>query len=332
MKELSESKQVIRTYYRTLESAELTDTADVIGDFVSDQYKWRGSHPFNELVGAASVSEVFWRPLRSALTRMNRRMDIFLAGRNEIDGFQSIWVCSMGHLNGLFDEAWLGIPPTRKLAFLRYAEFHRIEGGKIAETAFFCDIPHLMAQAGIHPFPLQSAAQLVQPGPATHDGLLFEPRDSGEGKETLALINRMITDLGRWDSGLSLHEELARTWCPDMYWWGPTGIGATYTIERYGAQHAGPFRASFTDRSGTRHIARLAEGHYGCFFGWPNFTARLNGEFMGLSGAGELGEFRVVDVYRRDGDRLAENWVFIDLLHYWQQQGIDILSRAALGT
>jgi hypothetical protein len=31
---------------------------------------------------------------------------------------------------------------------LRYAEFHRIEGGRIRETAQFVDIPHLMAQAG----------------------------------------------------------------------------------------------------------------------------------------------------------------------------------------
>ena len=35
----------------------------------------------------------------------------------------------------------------------------------------------------------------------------------------------------------------------------------------------------------------------------------------------------VVDIFRRDGDKLAENWVFIDLLHFWKQQGLDILQR-----
>ena len=35
----------------------------------------------------------------------------------------------------------------------------------------------------------------------------------------------------------------------------------------------------------------------------------------------------VVDIYRRDGDKLAENWVFIDLLHFWKQQGLDVLER-----
>jgi thymidine kinase len=39
------------------------------------------------------------------------------------------------------------------------------------------------------------------------------------------------------------------------------------------------------------------------------------------------GEFRVIDIYRRSGDKLAENWVFIDLLHFWKSQGVDILER-----
>ncbi len=38
---------------------------------------------------------------------------------------------------------------------------------------------------------------------------------------------------------------------------------------------------------------------------------------------------RVVDIYHRDGDKLAENWVFIDMLHFMNQQGLDVLERAA---
>jgi hypothetical protein len=36
---------------------------------------------------------------------------------------------------------------------------------------------------------------------------------------------------------------------------------------------------------------------------------------------------RVVDIYRRAGDRLAENWVFIDLPYWLKQQGLDIIGR-----
>ncbi len=36
---------------------------------------------------------------------------------------------------------------------------------------------------------------------------------------------------------------------------------------------------------------------------------------------------RIVDIYRRAGDKLAENWVFIDLLHYLFEHGLDVLER-----
>ena len=113
----------------------------------------------------------------------------------------------------------------------------------------------------------------------------------------------------------------------DRLWWGPHGIGSTFTIERYAKQHAGPFRAAFSDRSGTGHIARLAEGHYGGFFGWPNFTARHDGGFMGLPKSDGKIEFKVIDIYRRGEGKLAENWIFIDILSILYQQGIDVLGQ-----
>lgn len=327
MSELQEAKALVLAHYEAFDRASLGELPQILDENVTSEYLWRGYHPFGALSGADKVAETFWKPLRTALCRMQRRQDIFFAGRNEIDGYKSVWVVSMGHLMGLFDAPWLGIAPTGKMAFLRYCEFNRIEDGKIAETAMFFDIPHLMLQAGLHPFPPQTAAHLVQPGPMTHDGLLTSEQDPATGEVTLALINAMISDLGQWQLGLPLEEELARTWADDMIWWGPAGIGATYTIERYAKQHSAPFRAGFADRSGTGHLCRTAEGNYGGFFGWPNFTATPTGGFMGMPATGKTGEFRVIDIYRRDGDKLAENWIFIDLLHFWNQQGVDILSR-----
>ena len=322
-------KNLVLGFYEELSRCEDSAVAETLSEYCADGLVWRGFHPFNELQGTRDVADNFWLPIKASLTGLQRRMDVFMAGANEIDGFNSVWVVSMGHLMGLFDTSWLGIPPTGKMAFLRYCEFNKVENGKITETAMFFDIPHLMMQAGLQPFPPQTAAQLVQPGPMTHDGLMFDPQPAEEGERTLATINAMISDLGRWDSGLSLEDELRRTWCEDMIWWGPSGIGATYTIERYAKQHAGPFRASFAERSKTNHICRMAEGHYGGFFGWPNFTARPTGGFMGMPATGKAGEFRVIDIYRRSGDKLAENWIFIDLLHFWKQQGVDILTRMA---
>ena len=48
---------------------------------------------------------------------------------------------------------------------------------------------------------------------------------------------------------------------------------------------------------------------------------------MGLPGSDTTLEFRVIDLYRREGDKLAENWIFIDMLHVLKQQGMDVLAR-----
>ena len=326
MGEIQAAKAAVRALHGALSAAD-ADVGARLRAHVSADYLWRGFHPFGQLTGAEAVAGQFWAPLRASLTAMQRREDIFFAGRNQLDGFQGVWVVSMGHLMGLFDAPFLGIPPTGRIALLRYCEFNRVAGGRIAETAMYFDLPHLMAQAGCNPFPQATGAQLVQPGPMTHDGLLLADAPEAEGCATLALIDRMTRDLGQWQSGLPLEEELRRTWAEDMAWWGPTGIGATFTIPRYARQHAGPFRAAFSERSPTAHVARLAEGTYGGFFGWPNFTARLSGPFMGAEATGKIGEFRVIDIYRRAGDRLAENWVFIDLRHFWKQMGRDVLAE-----
>lgn len=326
MSNFQTEKALVRAYYNELD-ARGADVASVLSRYTSDNYLWRGFHPFNEINERDEVATKFWQPLRNSLSHLQRREDIFFAGQNTLASEDDVWVVSMGHLMGLFDEPWLGIQPNGKMVFLRYCEFNRIDDGRIAETAMYFDIPHLMMQVGLQPFPPQTAAHLIQPGPLTHDGLLYERHDSKEASATLDAIEAMIADLGQWKSGLSIEEELRRTWDEDMIWWGPAGIGATYTIPRYGMQHAGPFRAGFGERSKTKHLARLAEGNYGGFFGWPNFIATPTGGFMGMPATGKAGEFRVIDIYRRNGDKLAENWIFIDLLHFWKMQGVDVLKR-----
>jgi predicted ester cyclase len=320
-------KELVLSFYKALENAALSESSAVFENYCSSDWLWRGVHPFDVQTGPVAVDAIFWSDFSHAFSSLQRRMDVFMAGENSLSDTREIWVTSMGHFMGLFDNPWLGIKPTHKLVMLRYAEFHRVEVGKIIETALFLDIPALMMQVGLRPFPDQTAAQFVQPGPLPHDAIMTASQHASEGTKTLEVINRMISDLGQWKLGLPLEEELSRSWHTDMVWWGPAGIGATYTIERYAKQHSGPFRASFTERSGTGHICRFAEGHYGGFFGWPNFTAKPIGGFLGMPASDKAGEFRVVDIYRRRDDKLIENWVFIDLLHYLKSQGLDVLKR-----
>ncbi len=329
---LQHAKAVVRDHLAALDAAPTGALAETIAATVADDYRWRGVHPFGEIAGAEAVAANFWTPLRDAFSPVQRRPDVFLAGDNTVgDG---VWVCEMGHLLGLFDRPWLAIPPTGRMCFLRYAGFHRVEGDRIAESAMFVDVISVMGQAGQYPLPPATGSQHIQPGPLTHDGLLDDEQDEAAGKETMALVERMIDDLseanrlGNSTGGNRVPGAvLAESWHHDMIWSGPGGIGATYTIDRYQQQHQFPFRFNLAAKTFNGHIARFAEGDYACFFGWPNLTNTPTGGFLGMTGSGTPADMRVVDVYRRDGDKLAENWIFIDLLHWLNMQGLDVLAR-----
>lgn len=327
---LQAAKRTVRTLHEVFDAASNEDLAGVLAAHTSEDYLWRGMHPFHEQHSAQAVAEIFWLPLRMSLTFMQRREDVFMAGRNDVDGGQTVWVASMGHMMGLFDHDWLGIPANNKMVFLRYAEFDRVENNKIVESAFFCDVISVMQQVGHYPLPPQTGAACLYPGPRTHDGILLDAQLPEESELTRVLLNRMIADLS--DLNKSANDDcppelLAKTWHDDMIWYGPTGIGATYTIPRYQEQHQYPFRQHLKDKVFNGHIARFAEGNYAGFFGWPNLTNTPTGGFLGLPGNDVRADMRVVDIYRRDGDKLAENWVFIDLLHYLSMQGLDVLGR-----
>ena len=257
---------------------------------------------------------------------MQRRQDIFIGGFNEFD--HSKWVMSMGHFMGLFDQDWLGIPHTRKIISLRYAEFNCVENGKITKTGLFVDIIGFMQQAGVNPMPPQTGNYFVYPGPRNHNGLLFEDAPEEEGIKTLKLVNKMVDDLDKLNKTMGCPPEiLEKSWSKNMIWYGPGGIGASYTIPRYQEQHQLPFRNRLTDKKFNGHVCRFAEGNFACFFGWPNLTNRPLGGFLGMPGGQVKADMQVVDVYCREGDKLSENWVLIDLLYWLKQQGLDILER-----
>ena len=321
-------KALVRAFHDALDGSTPATIEQELSRFVSPDWHWRGMHPFHEQRGPAAVARVFWTPLRNSLKPLQRRPDIFIAGLNEIDGFQSTWVVEMGHLMGLFERPWLGIRHTLRIVMLRYCEFNKVEDGKIVETAMFCDIPHLMMQAGQNPFPPQTGAMLVQPGPRTHTGLCYDQHDPARGEATLAAINAMMSNPGAKFHNKDEATRLARAWHDDMIWWGPAGIGATYTIERYIRQHSIPFDNALS--AGYRfngHIARVAESDFGGFFGWANLTLRNAGGYLGMTAGPAAADMRVIDMYRAENGKLAENWIFIDILHFLNMQGLDVLKR-----
>ncbi|MEL6955119.1 MAG: ester cyclase [Pseudomonadota bacterium] len=330
MNAIQDAKAAVRSFRREFDAFTGPDMKAAAKAHCAPGFLWRGMYPFGEIEGYGGVVDTFWAPLSKAFSGLHRREDIFFAGANDAASGQGDWVCSMGHLVGLFDHDFLSIPANGRLTNLRYAEFFRVENGKLYEGALFVDLLGLMHDAGCYPLPPMTGQFFCYPGPRTHDGLVSTPQPQRETEHTLALVNEMIADL----RGLNDLEKyrcppdlLRKTWHENMVWYGPCGIGASFTIERYQEQHQYPFRLNLADKSYKGHVARIAEGHYCAFFGWANLRNRNTGGFLGLPAAREAAEMRIVDVYRRDGDKLAENWVFIDLPHYLAQQGLDVFAR-----
>lgn len=332
MSALSEAKRVVLDHYESLDASPDGGLEKAMSINCDRDCTFHFSFPFEGAPDPESAAGVFWRPMRHAFAPLQRRQDIFFAGHNDLDDGASIWVVSMGHLLGLFDRPFLGMRPTRKSAMLRYAEFNRIAGGKIVESTLFLDVMNLMAQVGAEVMPPSTGAAMVTPGPRTHDGLLFDARPAEEGIRTLKLFQRMIARLLSADVRTT-NTDLGLDWTEDMIWWGPGGIGAPYTRDGYLRQHCVPFEEGLEWGEFFGHRCELAEGDYGGFFGWPTFDVVSKGGYIGLAPKSDKrATMRVVDLYRREGDRLAENWNFIDHLHFLDQLGVDLIARQRILT
>ena len=187
MADFQREKQIVLAYFDAMEQAAPEEAGRVLSSYAAENYDWKGSYPFRSLHGAAEVADAFWIPLKEALSRMQRRQDIFIAGHNALCPSE-VWVMSMGNFMGNFTGDFLGIRHTGKLITLRYVEFAHVEHEKIRASGIFVDLIGFMAQAGVNPLPKMEGACFVYPGPREHDGLLYEDADEAESKATLQLI------------------------------------------------------------------------------------------------------------------------------------------------
>ena len=87
-----------------------------------------------------------------------------------------------------------------------------------------------------------------------------------------------------------------------MRWYGPSGIGTSCGMTEYRANHAYPFRHGLPKYGviyAGKHIADIGEGMYAGWVGWPSIRAHLGGEDLGGPPNGKVGEWRLMDFYRR---------------------------------
>ena len=121
VEDFQKEKHIVLSYYEALSSASEYEIEEICSEYVSDNCLWQSYHPFKDQIGGLNIARHFWTPFKMSLSRLQRRQDIFFAGRNLLNNKNSIWVVSMGHLMGLFDKDWLLIKANKKMTFLKYA-------------------------------------------------------------------------------------------------------------------------------------------------------------------------------------------------------------------
>ena len=286
---------------------------------------WHGPHPVNALRGAREVLERFWRPFLRALPDLERRDDILIAGSFK----GGSWVGGTGHYTGTFRGDWLGIRATGATLNVRFGEFSRLRAGKVHEVYLILDILDVLRQTGRWPAGLAQACGAADrvPGPAARDGVALEKPEPAESIRSLELVEAMIGGLMQYDRRTLESMRMERFWHPHMMWYGPGGIGTSRQLEGFQDVHQRAFLAAFPDRVGGDHKARIAEGAYVGSTGWPSVRATHLGPWLAIPPTGRAISMRVMDFWRREGDLLRENWVFIDQLDLLLQMDFDVMQR-----
>ncbi|CAH0536649.1 ester cyclase [Vibrio marisflavi] len=314
-------EQFYRDYFRAPESRQL----DVAQTKLNPDVKFCAAHPINDLYGPDKSHQGFLSPLKHALPDVERRPQIIVEG--EYDG--RCWYNSTGYFVGVFENELFGIPPTGKTLYLRYTEMVCVEDEQITEYYLIPDFIDAMEQSGVNPLRSSLGHSGLVPPPATYDGTTQKSCCQESSSKSLHLVKDMLSCLGRFDGKDLLSMDLENYWHSDFMWYGPAGIGTTRGIKGFRNHHQAPFVFAFPDRSVDIELNILAKNDYVSTGGWPHMHGTHTGKsgWLGLAPTGKHIEMRVMDIWRREGELLKENWVAIDIIHILHQLGYDVFGQ-----
>lgn len=286
-------------------------------------------HPFNDMIGPEAYSEQFLAVLDASFENLYRYEYIAMGG--EYEGAQ--WVTSTGYYVGHFNRDFLAIRATGALAYLRFGEFHRMEDGKSVESYIFLDLPELMIHTGQWPIKSSPGKDRgytgMLTGPVSQDGLNWQQSDAPHSQSSYQMVTDMLGKLATED------EAWRPYWHDNMMWYGPAAFGSFVGLENFAGFQVN-FEGAFSEWIGgskpgsvTKHFTRFGDGNYVCSGGWPSLNCLQVKPFLDQQPTGERIYMRVCDWWRREGDLLVENWVFVDIPNVLLQLEYDVFSEIA---
>jgi len=318
------NKQLVWNYWQKM--MQVDDPRKDAEPFLYPEVVWHGFQPLRHLSGADAVTTQFWQPLLAAIPDLTRRPYHFIGGHFE----GGDWVCGTGDFIGTFANDWtlgdVAIPASGNSVHFRFGEFCKVADGKIVEIRIIVDLPDLARQAGINLMPPSYGRDLWIPGPMGGDGVCLAEQDAVESQKTVDLVTTMIFGgLNKYDGKSQESQGLELYWHPHLVWHGPVGVGSAYGLDEFKRNAQGPIVNAFPDRRGVGHQARIADGKFAASTGWPSLGGTHMNEIFGWQPTGERIGWNIMDFWKRDGDKLLENWVMIDLIDAGLASGVDLL-------
>ena len=329
-----ENKANVWAFWEALDGAEPADAAAIASRACAADMVWHGPAPIGDLHGVDTWLADFWLPFRSSFTNLRRETFLFFGGESngrrdgDLSKDGAAWVTGTGVLQATFTSDWLGIPATGAEVTIRWGDFSRMVDGAISEVFFLVDIIDLMTQAGISVLPPERGKPHVYPPPAAADGVQRGEASAEQTRYSLDHIRGFIFDgLNAFDQDDLASMGMADWFHSEVRWYGPGGIGACLSFQEFEDLHQAPWLVAFPDRQVQDLDALFAEGVYTGAPGWAGVTARHTGEYLGVAATDNPIQFNGLDWWKRDGERYVENWVFVDMVHLFEQFGVDLFQR-----
>ncbi len=294
-------------------------TEEVLQKYFAPDFKFHAGYPIDDLLTLTDVATKFWQPLKDAFEGLKRIEHIALDGTCAIDG--KTWVACTGRYVGNFTKPLLSIPANQSSAHLRFGEFYCIEAGKIVEVYTLLDYVHLMKDVGVSALPKTLGSDEDVPPPQTSDGLQYGDADPKMSQQSLSLVMCMLAEL-LVDRQTSSQQR--SYWADDMVWYGPSGIGTFRSLKSF-ALYRSAFLNTFPDRDYGNHHGVISKNAYVAVVGWKGVHATHQGSgWFGLAPTGQKITLRLMDFWRLEQNLIQENWVLIDIPHFFTQLGIDL--------
>ncbi len=328
------NKDLVAKLWVDLTIANEAEAGDVFGAAMAANVAWHGHAPLGSLEGLEAVVSDFWLPLMRSFTNLRRETHLFFGGQSngrtdgDIARDGRWWVTGTGLFHGTFEHDYLGIPATGKPVSIRWGDFSCVEGGVITEVYFLIDMVDLMQQAGFDVLPPARGVDGIYPPPAAGDGRVVSPADAAITTYSLDHIRRFIFDgLNGFDKDALDSMGMADWFHPAAQWYGPGGIGACLSFQEFEDLHQAPCLGAFPERQVQDLDALFAEGLYTGAPGCAGVRATHTGSYLDQPATGRPIEFNGLDWWKREGEHYIENWVFVDMVHLFEQFGVDLIAR-----